>query len=155
MPGTPVLYAEYLQSHKIGLSSMTFVEPPAFGDETHPFVLARGRVLNQPERPIDIQEVRGRNLIERDDFVEVHPEDAVALGINEGDEVHVMYEGGGFYGRASLGGAQRGMLSVTTLFGQMITDIERDRSPDPMLKIDGLPLVPASIVKVAVGAAAD
>ena len=134
---------------------MTFVEPPAHGDNTHPFVLARGRVLNQPERPIDIQEVRGRNLIERDDIVEVHPDDAATLGINEGDEVHVMHPDGGFYARASLSGTQRGMLSLTTLFGQLITDIERDRSPDPMLKIDGLPLVPASIVKVAVGAAAD
>ena len=155
MPGTLVLYTEYLQSHKIALSPMTFVEPPAHGDEMHPFTLARGRVLNQPERPMDIQEIRGRNLIERDDIVEVHPDDAAALGINEGDEVHVMHPEGGFYAKANLSGTQRGMLSLTTLFGQLITDIERDRSPDPMLKIDGLPLVPASIVKVAVGAAAD
>ena len=155
MPGTPVLYAEYLESHKIALSPMTFVEPPAFGDETHPFVLARGRVLNQPERPIGIQEVRGRNLVERDDLVAIHPDDAAALGINDGDEVHVIHPDGGFYAKAALGGTQRGILSLTTLFGQLITDIERDRSPDPMLRIDGLPLVPASIVKVAVGAAAD
>ena len=154
-PGTTVLYEEYLQSNKIALAPMTFVEPPVHTDELHPFVLARGRVLNQPERSPSIQEVRGRNLIERDDTVVVHPDDAAALGISDGDEVHVMYEGGGFYGRASLGDTQRGLLSVTTLFGQMITDIERDRSPDPMLKIDGLPLVAASIVKVAVGAAAD
>ena len=97
----------------------------------------------------------GANLIERSDVVEVHPEDARALEINEGDEVHVMHSEGGFYATASLSGTQRGMLSHTTLFGQLITDIERDRSPDPMLKIDGLPLVPASIVKVAVGVAAD
>ena len=155
MPGTPVLYAEYLQSHKIALSPMTFVEPPVHTDEAHPFTLARGRVLNQPERPIDIQEVRGRNLVERDDIVEVHPDDAASLGIGEGDEVHVMHPDGGFYAKATLSGTQRGMLSLTTLFGQLITDIERDRSPDPMLKIDGLPLVPASIVKVAVGVAAD
>ena len=149
------MYEEYLQSNKIALAPMTFVEPPVHTDEVHPFVLARGRVLNQPERSPSIQEVRGRNLIERDDTVVVHPDDAAALGINDGDEVHVMYEGGGFYGRANLGDTQRGLLSVTTLFGQMITDIERDRSPDPMLKIEGLPLVAASIVKVAVGAAAD
>ena len=155
MPGTPVLYADYLQSNKLSLLPMEFVEPPVSDDAVHPFVLARGRVLNQPERQLGIQEVRGRNLIEREDVVEVHPDDAAALGILDGDEVHVMYEGGGFYGRASLGGSQRGMLSITDLFGQLITDIERDRSPDPMLKIDGLPLVAASIVKVAVGAAAD
>ena len=153
--GTDVLYAEYLQESKIALSPMTFEEPMADEDETHPFTLARGRVLNQPERMVEIQQVRGRNLVERDDIVEVHSDDAASLGIGEGDEVHVMYEGGGFYGRASLSGTQRGMLSVTTLFGQLITDIERDRSPDPMLKIDSLPLLRASIVKVAVGAAAD
>ena len=124
-----VLYAEYLESHKIALSPMTFVEPPVHSDDERPFVLARGRVLNQPERQLGIQEVRGRNLIERDDIVDVHPEDATALGISEGDEVHVMYEGGGFYAKAGLSGTQRGMLSVTSLFGQMITNIERDRSP--------------------------
>ena len=154
-PGTPVLYSEFLTDNKVILLPLEFVDPPAHVDEVHPFILARGRVLNQPERPLEIQEVRGRNLIERDDVVEVHPDDAAALGISDGDEVHVMYEGGGFYGRAGLGGTQRGMLSVTTLFGQLVTDIERDRSPDPMLKIDSLPLVAASIVKVAVGAAAD
>lgn len=155
MPGTPVLYAEYLESHKMELSPMTFVEPSSHRDEVHPFILARGRVLNQPERAVEIQQIRGRNIIDRNDVVEVHPEDAASLGIDEGDEVHVMYEGGGFYGRASLGGPQRGLLSVTTLFGQMVTEIERDRSPEPMMKIDSLPLVAASIIKVAVGAAAD
>ena len=104
---------------------------------------------------MEIQQVRGRNLIERDDIVEIHADDAVALGIEDGDEVHVMHEGGAFYAKASLNGTQRGMLLNTALFGQMVTAIERDRSPDPMLKIDGLPLVAASIVKVAVGAAAD
>ena len=155
MPGATVLYAEYLRSNKIALSPMTFVEPAEDTNETYPFVLARGRVLNQPERPMEIQQVRGRNLIERDDVVEVHPDDAAALDIGEGDEVHVMHEDGAFYAMASLNGTQRGMLSVTTLFGQMVTTIERDRSPDPMLKIEGLPLLRASIVKVAVGVAAD
>ena len=142
MPGATVLYAEYLQSHKIALSPMTFAEQPADTNDAYPFVLARGRVLNQPERTLGIQEVRGRNLIERDDVVEMHSDDAAALGIGEGDEVHVMHEGGAFYATASLSGTQRGMLSITTLFGQMVTTIEQDRSPDPMLKIDGLPLVP-------------
>ena len=155
MPGTPVLYERHLQANRVAMSPMAFIEPPAHDDELYPFVLARGRVLNQPERAIDIRTVRGRNTIERDDLVAINADDAESLGIVEGDEVHVMYDGGGFYGTATIGATQRGMLSVTALFGEMISDIERDRSPDPMLKIDGLPLVSASIVKVAVGAAAD
>ena len=155
MADTPMLYAGGTQSRKIALSPMTFVEPPARIDAERPFLLARGRVLNQPERRLDIQADRGRNFIERDDIVEVHADDAAALGIAEGDDVQVVYDGGELRARASLKGTQRGVLSVTTLFGQMITTIERSRSPDPMLKIDGLPLLPASIVKVAVATAAD
>ena len=155
MADTPMLYAGGSQSRKIALSPMTFVEPPARIDAERPFLLARGRVLNQPERRLDIQADRGRNFIERDDIVEVHADDAAALGIAEGDDVQVIYDGGELRARASLKGTQRGVLSVTTLFGQMITTIERSRSPDPMLKIDGLPLLPASIVKVAVATAAD
>ena len=139
--GTPVLYERHLQANRVAMSPMAFIEPPAHDDELYPFVLARGRVLNQPERAIDIRTVRGRNTIERDDLVTIDADDAESLGIVEGDEVHVMYDGGGFYGTATIGATQRGMLSVTALFGEMISDIERDRSPDPMLKIDGLPLV--------------
>ena len=155
MVDTPILYTDSLQSRKVALWPMTFVEPPARIDADRPFLLARGRVLNQPERRLDIQADRGRNFIERDDIVEMHEEDAAALGIGEGDDVEVIYEGGALQARANLTGTQHGVLLVTTLFGQMITTIERSREPDPMLKIDGLPLIPASIVKMGVAAAAD
>ncbi len=155
MDDTSVLYAEEAHNPKIALAPMRYVEPPRHKDDAMPFLLAHGRVLNQPERQIGITETRGRNYIEREDVVEIHPDDAAALDIAEGEDVRVMYDGGEFYVKASITGAQRGVLFITTLFGQMITAIERDRSPDPMLKLEGLPLAPASIVKAVVATAAD
>lgn len=156
MVDTPRLYAEGFRNRSVALTPLKFAEPPSRADEERPFLLARGRVLNQPERPIAIHQDRGRNYISREDVIEVHPQDAAALGIAEGDSVEVHTADGVARGVAALIGAQPGLLSVTTLFGQMITDIERSRAPDPMLKVPALPLLPASIVKVeAAMAAAD
>lgn len=155
MLDTPILYADGFQNRKVALTPMEFVDPPVHSDDERPFLLARGRVLNQPERQMDIHQDKGRNLISREDVVEVHPDDAAALGITEGEWVEVSYEGGDVHGRAALCGTQRGLLSVTRLFGQMITTIERSRSPDPMLKIPALPLMPASIVRMPAEVAAD
>ena len=43
---------------------------------------------------------------------------------------------------------QRGLVSVTTLFGQLITRLEASTEPDPMLNVPRLPLVPANVKKL-------
>ena len=155
MADTPMLYADGFHNRRVRLTPMTLAEPPAHANAERPFLLARGRVLNQPEREAAIHQERGRNLISRGDIIEVHPQDAAALGIGEGDWVEVSTAEGVLGGSAALSGAQPGLLSVTTLFGQMITGVERSRAPDPMLKLPALPLLPASIAKPAAPAAAD
>ncbi len=150
MADESILYANRFETHKVRLTPMVFSEPPIHRDVERPFLLARGRVLNQAERQLDILQERGRNLISRENRIEVHRIDAASLDINEGDSVEVTFGATGedvVTGRATLNGTQQGMLSVTTLFGELVTDIERSRSPDPMLAVPTLPLMPARIKK--------
>jgi hypothetical protein len=58
-------------------------------------------------------------------------------------------------GIAQLTGTLRGMVSVTTLFGELMSEIAASDDPDPMLKVPNLPLVPARVAKVPALVAAD
>ena len=58
-------------------------------------------------------------------------------------------------GSAQLDGPQRGLLSVTELFGQLIIELEMSKDPDVMSKVPLLPLMPARAAKMAAEVAAD
>ena len=153
MSDTPILYSGTFDTRKAKLSTMELSEAPIHHDTEFPFVLARGRVLHQPDREVEIVNVDGRNAAKREEIVEIHVDDAARLGISEGEWVQVQSPEGRLQGSIRLSGPQRGLISTTTLFGQLITDLENDKSPDPMLRIPGLPLLPARIERVAEEAA--
>ena len=155
MVDTPVLYASGFANRKARLTPMELSEPPAHQSDDQPFILARGRVLNQAEREMDIDCVDNRNQVRRDDFVEMTAGDAASAHLADGDWVDVTFNGGSIRGIVKTTGVQKGVLSVTTLFGQLILELEASDSPDPMLKVPGLPLVAAAIAKVPAEVAAD
>ena len=154
MVDSSLLYAHGFETRKAKLAEMKPVEVPAHEDPDFPLMLASGRVLHQPDWEVDIVSIEGRNRVERDQVIEIHSQDAADLGVSEGDWIEVVTSDGRTSGIARLGGRQRGLISTTTLFGQLITELESSQSPDPMLKVPGLPLVSARIEKVSVAAAA-
>ena len=149
MKDTPILYAATLGSRKAKLDGLSLSEVAAHRDGDYPFLLARGRVLHQPERDLKIVQVNGRNTVVREEIMELHEEDAHELGVAKGDWVEAVTPEGRVGGIAQLSGPQRGMISTTTLFAQLITALERSEAPDPMLKVPALPLLPARLEKVA------
>ncbi len=155
MADTRVLYAGLLQLNKPRAGQMTMMMPPEHDDPDFPFHLARGRVLHQPDRQVELLKPDGRYRIGREDVIEIHPDDASGLGVGEGDPLEVVTSNGSYKGAASLSGPQRGLVSTTTLFGQLITELESSQVPDPMLKVPRLPLVPARVVKSSAETAAD
>jgi anaerobic selenocysteine-containing dehydrogenase len=104
---------------------------------------------------MSIESVDNRNQVRRDDIIEITAEDAATANVADGDWVDINFEGGSIRGMVKTTGVQKGILSVTTLFGQLILDVEASDRPDPMLKLPGLPLVPASIAKIPATVAAD
>ena len=151
----PILYGTALEERKprAGIISL----PSASGSVApgSPLLLARGRVLHQPERHLDIVNRNGRNSVARDELVELHQEDARELGVGEGDWIEVISERSRITGRASLSGSQKGLVSATTLFAELISELESSDAPDPMLKVPRLPLVAARIERLTDATAAD
>ena len=154
-PGDPSLYGTALKERKpkAGIISLAAVVGHAAPDT--PLLLAHGRVLHQPERHLEIVNQNGRNSVTRDETVELHHEDARGLGVQEGDWIEVITEESRITGRASLSGPQRGLVSATTLFAELITDLESSDELDPMLKVPRLPLTVARLERLTDVAAAD
>lgn len=155
MADSSVLHSSGFDVHKAHLTNMELSEAPAYENADFPLLLAVGRVLHQPEREIDIQQINGKNRINRNETIEIHPDDASDAGVSDGEWIQAEHSGGITRGIASLSGTQKGIVSITRLFGDLMTTIESSHEPDPMLKIPSLPLLPARVGKVDMSAAAD
>ncbi len=155
MADVPILYHEDSDTGGLNLAPMYINPVHDHEDEDYPFMLARGRVLHQPDQDMQIVQINGKNAIQRDETIQLHPEDAAELGITQGDWVEAISSRGRAVGTADLTGPQRGLVSITTLFGDLITALVNSRRPDPMLNIPTLPLTPVRIVKPAAQVAAD
>ena len=81
--------------------------------------------------------------------MEIHPEDARELGVEEGELVAVSTRGSRFQGRVQVvPNAQRGVVSSTSLFGQLMVELQASEAPDPMVRVPGLPVTPARVDRV-------
>ena len=146
---TSDLYAEGRQ-RKISLAPVEFPEPPAEVDpgSDYPLTLAHGRVLREHDRNIEINLVDKRNIIVREEVVEVHPEDALLLGLSVGDVIDVVSEQERIRGVVDTTSPLKGMVSTTSLFGSHLIHINQGTDPDPMMQFGSLPLIPVRIEKI-------
>ena len=145
--GTPVLYSDGFENGKARLMAPDFRAVRHSSDEDYPFLYVPGRVLLQSQREIEV--VKGRlNGVKRDELVELNPEDAGSLGIQEGDGVEVRTPLQRYPGRATIvEGAHRGTVSSTSLFGQLAVELQASEVPDPMSGVPGLVVTRATVVK--------
>ena len=147
--GTPVLYAEGFPEGKARLVAPEFKTADLPPREGYPFLYVPGRVLLQSQRKIEV--VTGQlNRIERAELIELNPGDAGSLGIEEGDSVEIRTPLHCFRGEASIREeVQNGIVSSTGLFGQLAVQLESSEEPDPMSKVPGLVITPASVAKAS------
>ncbi len=114
---------------------------------------APGRVLHQPDRETTLSQRNYLNVIDRVEIVEVHRDDADALGVSDGDSVAVYgYDGAHLAeGIAQLVDDMPGVVRTTTLFAELASYIEECEHPDPSPTVPTLVLRSATvrIVKTA------
>ena len=103
---------------------------------------APGRVLHQPNRETTLGERNYLNVVDRVEYIELHPDDLEPLGISEGDTVAVVRENDGELlasGLATVSDhALRGIVQSTTLFAELATYMEECESPDPSPTVPSL-----------------
>jgi predicted molibdopterin-dependent oxidoreductase YjgC len=142
--GTAILYAEGFPGGKASIITPQFKK--AFLGEGLVFV--PGRVLLQSHREMEV--VKGKqNRVIREELIEIHPQDAASLGIRDGDAVKVQVNGHSVQGRAALKESlQRGVVASTSLFGQLMSELDASEEPDPMAKTPTLLIKPAKLAKI-------
>ena len=109
------------------------------------FLFAPGRVLALPEGEVEVVRSNGKNAIRREDALELHPEDAAAMGVAPGDVIDVAANGHRIRGLVRTTGPLRGVVSATVLFGELATALDQSADDDPMLRVPGLHVMPVQV----------
>ncbi|MCP5074909.1 MAG: molybdopterin-dependent oxidoreductase [Rhodobacteraceae bacterium] len=104
-PGTPRLFTDLRFPRPDGRAALLardYIEPAETPDAEYPFILITGRLSSHFNTRTRTGRVPRLNAIAPANYVEIHPEDAVGLGIIEEDEVAVISRRGRVRGRAHL-----------------------------------------------------
>ena len=146
-PGTPSLYTEGFAERKAVPLTPSYFGSPAALPGDFPLWFAPGRVLLQQHREMEV--VRGkRNRIQREEWVEVNPNDAAGMDLAEGDKVVIQTVDGMVPGVARFNSqVPRGTVTSTALFGQLAIDMQASEEFDPAPMLPGLDVRPARLVR--------
>ncbi len=129
-------------------ADMTSMAPMQARDaDAASFLFAPGRVLALPEGEVEVVRSNGKNAIRREDALELHPEDAAAMGVAPGDVIDVAANGHRVRGLVRTTGPLRGVVSATVLFGELATALDQSPDDDPMLRVPGLHVMPVQVAK--------
>ncbi|MDA1257568.1 MAG: molybdopterin-dependent oxidoreductase [Chloroflexi bacterium] len=152
--GTEILFSSAEDGKRLSLVQMAIREPISRRDDEFPFTLAHGRVLLRPEEDVRIvRDDRDMNRVERDTWIEVHPEDASEIGVEYGDRVAIKVETDASaaplpeFALVRLSSPHRGFVAVTTLFAEVATGIQDSDEIDGSPSVRGLPLRHVSLAK--------
>jgi formate dehydrogenase major subunit/formate dehydrogenase alpha subunit len=104
-PGTPFLHAPSPSrpSGKGKFYPVEYQPPIEQPDSEYPFVLSTGRTLYHYNSATMTMREEGVVQKQEDPFVEMHPDDAIALGIEDGDWVRLVSRRGDLEARAAIG----------------------------------------------------
>ena len=103
-PGSPYLHAPHpaRPNGKGKFYPVEYKPPIERPDSEYPFVLSTGRTLYHYNSATMTMREPGVRDKQEDPFVEIHPEDAAALGVGEGDWVRLVSRRGELEARAAL-----------------------------------------------------
>ncbi|MCZ6891120.1 MAG: molybdopterin-dependent oxidoreductase, partial [Chloroflexi bacterium] len=149
-PATPMLYEGGFPDDKANLMPLEAPATTQLTTDENPLLLVPGRVLAQWDREVEVIRTDGMNHIQREELLELHPQDAATLDLSQGDAVEVSGEGWHVTAAAYITeAAHPGVVSMTTLFGELAARLETSEDPDPMSKISGLRVCPVRVKKIA------
>ena len=101
-PGTPILHAGRFTRGKGKFHAVDHLPPKEWPDEEYPFLMTTGRVLYHWHAGEMTRRGQGLSAIAPEPFVEISPEDAIPLGIRDGQTIHLQSRRGEMRARAAL-----------------------------------------------------
>jgi predicted molibdopterin-dependent oxidoreductase YjgC len=144
-PTSPVLYEDGFPNGKAEPGAPRFRLIDWATDSEYPGLLAPGRVLLQRERDTSIEH-GDLNRIVRDEEVQLHPDDAAAWNVADGDPVVVATATNRITGVAKHNvSVPPGVVAITTLFGELAIELQMSEDVNPMSRVTGLLVEPCRV----------
>lgn len=150
-PGTPYLHKENFIRGKGAFHAIEYKPPAETPDQDYPFYLTTGRMyahyhtgtMTRVSPHLDAEQCFG--------YVDIHPEDAASLGINEGDIITITSRRGQIEAPARLRNTLTpGTLFMPIHFGESPANILTDsEAHDPLVKIPEYKVCAVRVEKAA------
>jgi formate dehydrogenase alpha subunit len=147
-PGTAILHTELFtrgKGHFVPLEYKSALELP---DDEYPLVLTTDRSLFHYHTGTMTRKVRGLNAFRGEEYVEINPGDARALGIDDGETVVVTSRRGEVTATARVTESSlKGTVAMTFHFAESPTNELTNPALDPVAKIPELKVCAVKIRK--------
>lgn len=135
-PGTKYLHKDQFTRGRGLFHAVEFIPPAELPDEEYPFILSTGRVLYHYHTGTMSRRTKG--LVERfpESLIEIHPEDAKKLGIDEGVTVKVTSRRGTVAAKANVTDRPpQGTIFMNFHFNEVAVNKLTNPALDPIGKI--------------------
>jgi predicted molibdopterin-dependent oxidoreductase YjgC len=135
-PGTPILHKDAFTRGRGLFSAIEHTPPAEVPDAEYPFILTTGRILYQYHTTTMSR--RSSGLVSRtpDAFVEINPEDARKLKLNQGDRMTVSSRRGSIQASADISGkCAEGVIFIPFHYSEAAVNRLTNAALDPIAKI--------------------
>lgn len=137
-PGTPILHTERFATAdgKARFAPLQFKPSAELPDEQYPLLLTTDRSLYQYHTGTMTRRVEGIELLDGQEWLRIHPDDAARLQLSDGQPVLVRSRRGEVSVRVKITEACRpGVVSLTFHFAETPTNVLTHAALDPVAKI--------------------
>jgi formate dehydrogenase (NADP+) alpha subunit len=148
-PGTPILHTQLFTRGKGKFIPLSYRPSAEIPDEKYPLILTTERSIFHYHTGTMTGRVAGLNKLRSEELVEINPQDALVLGVSNGDWVTVTSRRGKVISRARVTEASPpGLVSMTFHFPKCPTNALTNTAMDPISKTPELKACAVNIEKI-------
>jgi formate dehydrogenase alpha subunit len=148
-PGTQILHTKQFTRGKGRFIPLEYKPPAELPDNDYPLMLTTGRSLFQYHTGTMTRKVAGLNIFKGEEEVEINPQDAESLNLNNNDQIRVISRRGEITARVKVTDTSPpGVVFMTFHFAESPTNILTNPVLDPISKIPELKVCSIRVEKV-------
>ena len=148
-PGTQFLHKGQFTRGKGKFNVVDYRPSMELPDEEYPFILTTGRVLCQYHTGTMTRKVGDLNILRGEELVEISPQDAITLGIEDGELIEVSSRRGRVRAKArTTEKSPAGVVFMTFHFSETPTNVLTNPALDPVAKIPEFKVCAVKVSKI-------
>ncbi len=148
-PGTPILHTQQFARGKGKFMPLEYKPPAELPDEEYPLVLTTGRRLFHYHTGTMTRKVKGLNAFMDEEKVEINPEDAANLCIEDSDTIKITSRRGEITAKAKVtADSPPGVIFMTFHFAESPSNVLTNTALDPLSKIPELKVCAVRVEKL-------